>query len=240
MRPTHAGALMPHLRDDSILLLMHFDGAVGASSFLDSSVYRRALTTTGTPRISDDVSLDGSTVGKFLGGAGNYITTANDPLFDFVTEDFTIEMFLWVSPSNGVAMIFGNTDLFSPTALGYYLNISNAQPNFYVYKSDGNLLSMLGLAMSYSAWHHLAVVREGPALRMYVDGGFVASGDLEATTIEPSGEVIKVGGNPTGVFTGFTGYIDELRVTRGLARYQGITPGVNGSFTVPATPFPNP
>lgn len=249
MLTVHAGALIPHTPpppppppDLSVLLLMHMVGA-SATDFVDSSFYDRAMSAAGSAQLSSAAELiTGRTVGAFPGGAGSYVTAANDPLFDFGTLDFTIELFVWIDPTNGVGWVFGNADLFAvPIAGGFYMTVSGAQPNFYLYNADGSLFSCLGLSLTTSAWHHIALVRDGNLLRLYGDGGFQGSVEITGSqSVQPSTSDIRVGGDSEGVFGGFKGYITELRVIRGEARYSGTTAGAGSCFAIPTVPFPDP
>jgi len=71
-----------------------------------------------------------------------------------------------------------------------------------------------------SNWHHIAVVRNSGTIKVYVDG--TAEGSLSFTgnigTDNSGSPRQRIGGfsQSNGIFSG---YIDELRVTKGVARY---------------------
>ena len=73
-------------------------------------------------------------------------------------------------------------------------------------------------------------------MSIYVNGISQASGTFSGTVWNPSRDVL-IGGllnYSTGQYgTNFTGYIDDLRITKGVARYTS-------NFTVPTATFPNP
>lgn len=240
MLVTHAGALMPHIPpvpDTSVLLLMHFDGPSESNSFVDSSLYDRLLTPTAGPSLIDTPTLDGSTVGDFSGSG--YVTADSSTDFDFGTGDFTIECFVYITVSGNVGMLFGNVNFGSSPAAGFYLLISGQTPNFYIYGTDTTLYTCPGVAVSLNAWHHLAVVRNGNNVRVYIDGGRKSLTEVPVAP-QPSTAAIKVGGDPSLTFSGYLGYVDELRVTRGVARYSGDTFADGSCFSTPSVPFPNP
>lgn len=251
MRTTHAGALMPHPPpppppppDASIILLMHFESPgpePDPFQFIDSSIYNRALTPHGNAQLSSDVTLDGGTVGKFYASA-DYVLAGSSTAFDFGTEDFTIEMFFYIDPASaGVGMLFGNVNFAAAPTQGFYLNIAGATPNFYIYGSDAFHTFSGNVNVSKGVWHHLAVVRSDGTVRLYVDGGAAGGAPLDASvSIVPSTGPIKIGEDSEGVFANWKGYIDELRVTRGYARYTGVNTAPGSCFTVPSVPFPNP
>jgi RHS repeat-associated protein len=81
-----------------------------------------------------------------------------------------------------------------------------------------------------NAWHHLAAVRNGPGLYLYIDGQCAAMGELptvaNATIVILSADKLIIGCgdvNGTGVRAGgnFAGWIDEVRISS-IARYTGL------------------
>lgn len=245
MRTTQAGALMPHPPpppppppDTAVILLMHFDGPSESDSFEDSSIYQRPLTPTGGPFLIEPPTLNGSTVGSFDGDG--WVTAPSSTDFDFGTEDFTIECFVYIEASFAARFMFGNVNFGGSPSAGFYMLMSGTQPNFFIYADDGDLYECRGSALSLDAWHHVAVVRDGDFVRVYVDGGRQSLTDLDGAGIRASSGSIKVGGDPEGVFSDFQGYIEELRVTRGVARYTGDSQPPESCFPIPSTPFPNP
>ena len=89
-------------------------------------------------------------------------------------------------------------------------------------------------APTTGVWHHYAADRDaGGTLRIYIDGVVVAS--TSAPTFANSIQPVNIG-NDNGTGRTWPGYIDEVRVTKGIARY-------GGAFTPPSAPFvsePNP
>lgn len=249
MLVTHAGALMPHppgVPDLSVILLMHFVSETlpepDPFDFVDSSLYARALTPNGAAQLVSDVTLDGDTVGKFFTTTSYVLAGASDD-FDFGAEDFTIEMFIYIDPlSVGVGMLFGNVNFAAAPTEGFYLNLAGATLNFYTYCNDTFYTFSGNLALTKGEWHHIAVVRHGADVRLYADGGCCGGAAFNGSSVAivPSTGPIKIGEDSEGIFNSWKGYIDELRITRGVARYSGITAAPGSCFTVPSVPFPNP
>jgi hypothetical protein len=77
------------------------------------------------------------------------------------------------------------------------------------------------------AWNHIAVVRSSGTLNVYV-GGLGGTGASYASAITCPG-VLRFGVDSTGG-AGFIGYMDEIRVTPGVARYTA-------DFTPPDAAF---
>ena len=82
---------------------------------------------------------------------------------------------------------------------------------------------------SHDTWYHYAVTRSGNTFRMFINGV------LEDTQTSTGSLNIGLGGFRSGwSFDGgngyFNGYIQDMRITRGLARYTS-------NFTAPTAEF---
>jgi hypothetical protein len=77
------------------------------------------------------------------------------------------------------------------------------------------------------SWHHIAICRSGSTCRLFVDGTQEASGS-NSVNYDAQPTFIGAFGASDGYFNG---YIDDLRVTKGLARYTS-------NFTPPTAAFP--
>jgi hypothetical protein len=78
------------------------------------------------------------------------------------------------------------------------------------------------------SWHHVAVVRNSGTVTIYVDGTSSASSSITGTC--SSSNQMRIGYLPRDN-SYVTGYIDDLRITKGYARYTS-------NFT-PPTEFAN-
>lgn len=80
-------------------------------------------------------------------------------------------------------------------------------------------------------WHHVAITKSGDTYRLFVDG--TMSDERTQTNLSIDFTGVLIGKNGWDAHNGeYTGYLDELRVTKGVARYTA-------SFTPPTSPFPN-
>jgi hypothetical protein len=102
----------------------------------------------------------------------------------------------------------------------------------YVDRSGvGNLITA-GAAISLNTWTHIAMVSEGSTVKLYINGTQSGS-TANYSTVTASAATTRIGAyqNSGGSATlPYTGYIDDLRVTRGFARYTA-------NFTPPTTGF---
>ena len=81
--------------------------------------------------------------------------------------------------------------------------------------------------VTQDAWHHLAVTRDGDLFRLFIDGVLYSSATL--TDYNITADTITIGANSADS-EAFSGYIDDLRVTKGVCRYAT-------NFTPPSSPF---
>lgn len=176
------------------------------------------------------------TASLFLDGTGDYLSMVESP-DEFGTGDFTIELWwkqnghtgnyqTWVSkgitgsPSNG-AWSLG--PYFHPSVAGNTL--------WFAYYSSG-FTDLTGTATTINDgnWHHCAVAREGTNLRMFYDGSLVATHTVSANLGNISGNFLVGYNSRNNQYV--NGYIDDMRITKGVARYTA-------SFTAPTKAFPN-
>jgi hypothetical protein len=80
--------------------------------------------------------------------------------------------------------------------------------------------------LSQNAWIHLAVVRSSGTFALYVDGSSIGTYSSAAELVDGMARI----GADFQAGQGMLGYMDELRVTKGVARYTG-------NFTPAASAF---
>jgi hypothetical protein len=85
--------------------------------------------------------------------------------------------------------------------------------------------------MPPDTWHHIALTREGSLFKLWVNGSLDATSSAIAASMT-SAIAPRVGASASESVVGFTGFIDEFRVTRSVARYTG-------TFTPPTAAFPD-
>jgi hypothetical protein len=86
-------------------------------------------------------------------------------------------------------------------------------------------------AVSVNTWYHVAITRQGNTFRTYLNGVQGSTWTSSAALYTPT-KPLGIGSNPDGSYS-LNGWLDELRITKGVARYTGAA-----SFTPPTAPFP--
>lgn len=172
----------------------------------------------------------------YFDGAGDAIEVTpgyDDPRYKFGTEDFTIEMWLYATNLTSARTIGG--------LIKYNSSGGRNVPYFYTsgttlyYWTDGTNRITGTSALTLNTWHHVAVTRSGNDHKMFVDGTQVGSTWNNAADYvqgRPSwGNYYNTEDNLyTGASNQFSGYIQDLRITKGYARYTA-------NFTAPTAEF---
>lgn len=208
-----------------VAILLHMDGANGGTTFTDSGPDTLAATVVGDAQTSTAQSKFGGASAVF-DGAGDYISF---PGLGLSTNAFTVEFWLRTTDSLQYRALAGN----QTSTLGVWQILLNSDAandgtiGFWVRGIAGAVATTSG-GYNDGSWHHFAAVRSGTTLELFVDGASEAtatnSSDLS------SAQNFNVGLQP-GAGRAYTGYIDELRVTK-AARYTA-------AFTPQTAAFPD-
>jgi len=212
---------------------MHFSGSNGSTTFTDNSPSPKTITSNNGAAISTAQSKFGGTSG-FFDGTDDYLSVTNSTDFDFGSGDFTIEYWEYrttygvqspILSRNTIAYtpyMIGWNDGASPTVLTIYMSSNGASWNVASAVSMGTFTT--------NVWTHYAVTRNGNTFRTFQNGTQIST-FTSSDTFPAGASSLQIGRYDTlYYFKG--GYIDELRITKGVARYTG-------SFTVPNSAFPD-
>ena len=158
----------------------------------------------------------------YFDGSGDYISVGTGNKFDFGTGDFTWEGWVYPTEQSRSQQIFTIGDS-NTTVVGMYYRSTNK----FAFYGNSTLYLESSSTYSLNQWYHVAVVRSGTSLALYVDGTSVAT-TTTSDSIGSSSEGSYIGTN-YGVrpMQDWNGYIEEVRITKGLARYTS-------NFTPPA------
>jgi hypothetical protein len=208
--------------------LFHFDGTNGSTVLTDSSGTNKVATITGNPTISTGQSKFGG-ASLYVDGTSsartNYVVSSGGA--DFVMEgDFTLDF--WVFPVGypnawGSLVTLGDCILNQP--IGAAWNSGGSGWHFNPYYYSGAYIA----APAPSTWHHVAVTRSGLTYRAFVDGVQVYV-NTEANFSFSEDKLWIAGCHTAGDNGDLKGYIDELRVVKGVAVWTS-------DFTPPTTPY---
>lgn len=220
----------------NVVSLLHFDGTDGSTTFTDET--GRTWTGAGTAQLDTAQSKFGPS-SLLLTPSTDYISTADSDDFHFADGDFTIECFyrpdVDLSTTNGVHTIiaqWGNTN--RGFAMWLYDNGATVgmQFSYSTTGADSTNVVLAPVSVPVDTWTHLSVCRDGANLRAFVAGTQVgATHNIGAASLYNSGRQISIGNTEDADYPG-RGWYDEMRVTKGVARYTS-------NFTPPTEAFPN-
>lgn len=215
----------------STSLLLKADGANNSTTFVDSSPNNLTISRLGNAKISTAQSKYGGS-SAYFDGSGDYLTVAANNAFEFGTGDFTIES--WVHLTNNniayqmVASIAWGTGKavqlrYGDAGFGYKLQVTVQSSSSAVVWSTAATQTT-----HRNTWVHLAFTRASGVCRLFVNGVVqnINSGTPSTypftsftDTSNITGNIgLAVGANRIGTNALF-GYLDDVRITKGVARY---------------------
>lgn len=206
------GVLKPTASWNGATFLAHMDGAIGSSSFPDS-IGSVSLVSTGT-QISDTQSKFGSRSAFFT--STSYILADGSAGFTFGTGDFTIDF--WIYPLVTTAMYIYDGRNSSSQIVPLIRTNSSAMLEYFV---NGSVRISGTTAVTANSWHHVAISRVSGTTRMFLDGVQEGVSWTDASNYlgNASRPAIGTVGDAPGNSAGFNGYMDELRVSKGIGQY---------------------
>jgi len=173
-------------------------------------------------------------------GSGDYLSLADSSDWAFGTDPFTIDFWMYPqSVAGGALLCFGDANIDNSILMRIVtglidLRFGDASHNWAFIGTSTNLVVA-------NVWSHVAVVRNGSSVKLYINGAhFPMNSESYSGAIYDASTPVFIGaqhsyGSPSGYFTG---YIDELRISKGNARWTA-------DFTPPDAPYggvcaPNP
>ena len=202
------------------LLLNYINGAIFDNAMMND------LETVGNAQISTSVVKYGTGSLSF-DGTGDYLVSApsNDNILG--GGDFTIEFWLYPSNTSGGYRGLVSSENYAATTGGWSLYQNSTSLEFWL--SPGSSVAMNATsAITASVWQHIALCRASGTLRLFVNGTSVSS---ISNSTSLTGQQIWIGNNNSGSYF-YNGYMDDLRITKGYARYTA-------NFTPPTAAFFN-
>ena len=209
--------------DDSYTnALFHFEG----SSVTDES---GNIWTSTNVTITTDQYFFGNSSGYFNGSSSQLSIASGD--YNYY-EDFTIDFRVYTLGSSTVQILYATGDDSYPTGFALVIK-SNGELGVW---SNGNW-QINGGSMSDTTWHHVALERSGSDVKLFLDG--TQSGNTWSYSYTVNNTEAKIGIDNIRCDTcWFHGYLDEFRISEGIARWTSsfTTPSVAYEPEVTATP----
>jgi hypothetical protein len=200
--------------------VLHLTG----DNLTDSSPVTKTITVNGNTQVSTSVKKYGTGSIEFDGTGDSLLASAHQQ-FNFGTGSFTIEGWFYKTASTGYQALVSSGNYFTGGSNGNWVIriTSSSQIAFASYDgtSNGEYIEF-SATHSLNTWHHFALVREGTGTdqtKFYLDGTLAGSMTVSKVLGDGSVNGIYVGSDGSGPNADFDGYIDDLRITKGSARY---------------------
>jgi len=234
---------------DKVLFLMKGTGSNGSNTITDETGnFTLSSTSSSYPEISTAQSKFGGSSVFFSGDAvgEELIMSGYSNSLGFGIDDFTIEFWLrWDGTGTSSQYIYDG---------GYQGQTGLYSEGFQIIRQDGSMQVKFRRrtetmesqpqfnangTITANTWYHFAVVRDSTSMRIYRDGTLNAENTSYASVdlTEPHADV-AIGRDMSGSAAMpfgrkmFTGWLDDFRITRGIARYTS-------NFTAPTATFPS-
>ncbi len=144
---------------------------------------------------------------------------ASTNLYAFDSGNFTIEMWFYITAfTNTYNTLFDSRPV---STQGSYPTIAITSGRLYYYVNSAERIATANSTITTGQWYHLAVSRSGTSTKMFLDGTQVGSTYTDSTVYVngTSRPVIGAEGFNSPPNDSINGYIDDLRITKGYARY---------------------
>ncbi len=206
-------------------LLLHFNGAAGSTSIVDSSSHNVTPVVHGTPALESTVSKFGNAACGFS-SLYSYIDIAAPSVNLAVGLDYCVEA--WCYPTAyGDAGSLWSTYLDSSYGRGFGWIMATGRFRFGEQGAGSSLGDYTSIdsdvIVPLNAWTHIACVKQGPTMNIYING--ILSGSSYSGVRSGWPNRLVIGQDQGTAWAQWVGYIDEFRVTVGNARYtENFTP----------------
>ena len=187
------------------------------------------LETVGNAQISTTQSKFGGS-SMLFDGTGDWLAAADSRNFDLGSGDWTIEGWLYINTAKNYNGWYGKRQT---SLYGLTLQIDSSGVLSISASTTGSSWALAGASLgsgySTGAWMHVAVTRFGTTITGWRNGISTGTQTLSGSIFPATGYAATIGSaNDTG--QDFNGYIDDFRITKGIARYTS-------NFTPPTSAF---
>lgn len=216
---------------DNVVLLLSFNGADASTTFTDESPAAHGdATVFGTAQVDTALSVFGGASGLFDGTTAS-LNFADDPDWNFGSGRFTVEARVRPSADGFIVGQWGVLTFFTDTVdLSWVMYRDSSARLGFNYSTSGldNNVGVLGGTLTVGTWYAVCVDYDGTTLRAYIDGVMVSS-NVVILSMANGTKPLAIASGSDNNFAHLSGSIDELRITKGVARYasdSGYTPAV--------------
>jgi len=160
----------------------------------------------------------------YFDGTGDYLAVANNASNQMGTGDWTAEAWIYITSYALLNPVFAK----GGSTTDWFLATNNVNGRLMTGIGVTDYFATTGPIVSLNAWHHVALVRSGTTLTIYLDG--VAGGTVTGVTQDfASTGPLHIGRGRDSSVNYLSGYVSNSRLVKGTAVYTG-------NFALPTTP----
>lgn len=231
----------------NVSLLLKADGANNSTTFVDNSPNNLAISRLGNTKISTTQSKYGGS-SAYFDGTGDYLAVAANNAFQLGAGDFTIESWVYLTNESAAYQIVASIAWGTAKTVQIRYGDSGFGRKLQVTVQGDNSAVVWSTAATQAAhrnsWVHLAFTRTSGVCRLFVNGvvqninNGINPSTYPFTSFTDTSNVtanigLAVGANRIGT-SAFFGYLDDFRITKGVARYTTNFTPPNSLHTVGA------
>ena len=207
-----SNSLLPLVLDpyfSSVSLLMN------GNTLTDISSSPKTITNNGGVSINTSIKKYGTGSMYFN---NNYLTLPEIIL----DSDFTVEFWVYRLSEDYQIILSGANDT--------QIDIGSPSGGVSAFVFTGTTGSLIGSSgkVGLNVWKHIAITRSGNTAYIFIDGVLDVSNTFSSSALVKISNISKYG---VGAGYFLYGYLDDLRITKGIARYTS-------NFTPPTSQFP--
>jgi|GEM_PF-2591617 len=213
----------------SVTTLLHMDGSNNSTTFTDKSNSAVTITANGNAKVSTAQSKFGGASAVFDDSSSSYLSTSGSAAYNLSGSEFTIEFWFRATALSVDDVLISIHNDSAPGAI--YFAGTPKKISFGVPGSWGATNG--ATTINPDTWYHVALVRSGGSTVLYLNGVSETSDSRNPFT--DANNKLNVGHSTPGgsaAMSAFAGYIDDLRITKNLARYTT-------TFAVPTEAYPD-
>jgi hypothetical protein len=220
--------------DSYTKLMLHMDGTDASTTFTDESSNAKSVTAYGHAQIDTAQSKFGGASALFDGAGDDYLY-ANSHDFTFGTGAFSVDCwvrFTALPSANTGVWLAGQTIANGQTYWAFEVWNLSGNMKLIIQGANGgsNLTAIISdtITLATDTWYHVAICRSGNDHYFFLDGvqagAPVSNSQAYPAVLAPFSSGLRPV-SPTD--SRLNGWIDELRVSRGIARWTAnFTPPV--------------
>lgn len=217
--------------DTDCKVMLHFDGADGSTTFTDSSTTANTFTAAGNAQIDTAQFKFGQS--GLSDGTGDKINCPDNAVFD-ATGDFTVDGWFRWNTSTGTAVFWEIGSYSGANGAGAIFSAGGPRLDSYCNGNTfGGNAAQRAWSPSANTWYHIAWIRTGTTIRVFIDGTQLGVDVTESGAIQPANKISLFDSNTNDAC--FSGWIDEWRYVVGTAVWTANFTPPTAAYTAPSS-----